>query len=474
MSILSGFFNKKSTPETAVAIKQASGVELSNESMRSALKSTEALAVSVLNGIQTLSKVISSSQLQEEQINRFDVLIKETNQSLNGLYSITEEMKKFADTQTNSVAKSLVSMENLSSTITSVSSDIKERLAITQGLSQAAVEGNEKVKKILDMVKVLSDNMESIKTVIGSINSISAQTNMLAMNAAIEAAHAGQAGRGFSVVADEIRKLSEVTRGNAVNITGTVKNTMGSLEEVRGTVNKASETMVWIEEEVMKAASSFNAITQNMQKLDEESGNMSKIVQTVDSSGGDLKKQSEETYNSLKNVGEALKNLVSLEGQIKDNSSLITFSSTNLTGFFVDLLDIDSSLQSVFDTALKDTQTPFSKEPFTLMAIKHIIWVANVRRFIDGKFDKRMELSIEHRSCEIGKWLGTQGQGQKDYKLAPAFQSLVRSHEELHDLVKDFVAKKDSFNFEERETKYADILKALERVVDSLTKLRNS
>jgi len=472
MSILSKFFKKKTPKDAEVtSAKKSTGVEVSAEDMKVILKDTETLAFSIFGGIKTLSEVITNSHLQEEYVKRFDVLIKETNASLKKLYVTTEEMKKFADIQTNNIAKSVSSMEHLSDTITVVSGDIKERLAITKGLSQAAIDGNDKVKQVLDMVKVLSDNMESIKTVIGSINAISAQTNMLAMNAAIEAAHAGQAGRGFSVVADEIRKLSEVTRSNAINITGTVKNTMASLDEVRNTVNKASETMVWIEEEVMKAASSFEAITQNMQKLDIDSSNMAQVAHSIDDSGSDLQKQSESTYNGLKEITNAMQGLTTLESQIKESANIVSSSAISITSFFHESLRTELELQTAIDASIK-TAALFEKEPFpfTYMAIRDITWVARIRRLLDGALEKELDLSINHKTCIIGQWF--ENFARKEYGSMPVFQSLDKVHEEFHDLIKEIAAQKDRLSQKEQESKYAYLIKICEKLIDGLTKLR--
>ena len=473
MSILKAIFTKKDAVQAVTAEKRAETLEMSNEAMKTAFKSTEALALSVLSGIKTLSEVITNSSFQEEHINSLDLLIKETNNSLTRLYSTTEEMKKFTNIQTNNIDRSVESMEQLSTTITTVSSDIKNKLAITKGLSQAAVDGNEKVKQVLDMVKILGDNMESIKTVIGSINAISAQTNMLAMNAAIEAAHAGQAGRGFSVVADEIRKLSEVTRLNATNITGTVKNTIGSLDEVRNTVNKASETMLWIEEEVVKAASSFEAITLNMQKLDEDSTNMAKFAHSIDSSGSDLQKHSEATYEGLRNIADVMRDLTSLESQIKDQASGMVSSSVDLTASFHNMLNTELELQNALDATVNASEV-FDKEPFpfTYTAIRHITWVARVRRLLDGTLGQTLDLSINQHTCDLGKWIT--GYAREKYGSMPIFKQLDADHNAMHNLVKEIATEKDKWSKLDQEKKYAELLKSAEKTIDGLAKFRSS
>ncbi|MDR2484465.1 MAG: methyl-accepting chemotaxis protein [Treponema sp.] len=473
MSFLSNLFQKDTPQQPIIPEKKVSGVELSTDAMKTVLKTSESLALLVFSGVKNLSEVISNVHLQDEHINGFESLFKEANKSLNEIYSITEQMQQFVDTQSNAMAQSVSSIDHMSSSITSVSTDISKRLAITKGLSEAAIDGNDKVKKVLDVVKVLSENMESIKTVISSINAISAQTNMLAMNAAIEAAHAGQAGRGFSVVADEIRQLSEVTRRNAINITETVKNTMTALDEVRNTVNKASAAMLWIEEEVTNASSSFHAIIENMQKLQEDGTSMTKTAQGIDASGSDLKNRSSAVTSGLKTVADTMHELTSLEQHIKQNAYNIASSAVYVTSYFQDAINAEGELQSVLDAAINAANTFERKEPFpfTSILLKHLLWVARVRGILDGTV-KTADVNVNHNTCDLGKWIDAQKGTQ--YASLPAFQTLNSAHEDLHNLVKEIAFQNNKVPRKDLEIKYTQLLKTSERVIDALTKLRTS
>ena len=106
-------------------------------------------------------------------------------------------------------------------------------------LETTSKEGEKKLFALIDNINKIQDSMGIISQMVGVINSISAQTNLLAMNAAIEAAHAGNAGKGFAVVAEEIRKLADNTNSNATQIDSQVKNIASIIDVV---VHESQET----------------------------------------------------------------------------------------------------------------------------------------------------------------------------------------------------------------------------------------
>ncbi len=102
---------------------------------------------------------------------------------------------------------------------------------ISNSLNQVAQEGGTAVKKSVLSIKEAADNSNRILELLKIITNIAEQTNMLAMNAAIESAHAGEAGKGFSIVASEIRKLSEDTNKNTKDINDAVHSILSRIDE---------------------------------------------------------------------------------------------------------------------------------------------------------------------------------------------------------------------------------------------------
>jgi methyl-accepting chemotaxis protein len=156
----------------------------------------------------------------------------------------------------------------------SVAARIRDSAGKAESLRGDIATGEEQAQEVNDMVKTIAREVGVISEMTAIINQISEQTNILSMNAAIESAHAGQAGAGFAVVADEIRKLAESTRENAGRIHEELlaigRNTQGAL--------KASEL----------SFETFNGITGKIGDLTQELADISSAAGETGAMNGEI------------------------------------------------------------------------------------------------------------------------------------------------------------------------------------------
>jgi len=242
-------------------------------------------------------------EMKTEELNRLlTEHINNASSLIDGISQTVNELSESISSQTLSVEESSKKTEKLVGSLKTTSEVARNKQESIKELIENATRGQESMQETIQSVQGISQSVDGIASAIKIISAIAANTNLLSMNAAIEAAHAGDAGKGFAVVANEIRRLSESTRENSRNISQTLKSIIDGISVTSKRSGETDGRITEMSKEIDDFAQTMNNLITTFNELSAESNEI-----TAELDG--LRDQSKEVKTSYGHMLEVIEKL---------------------------------------------------------------------------------------------------------------------------------------------------------------------
>ena len=294
----------------------------------------------------SISHIISNLDAVNGEISNQAECVDNTVESVRQIAGTISSLDSLVQIQASGTENASAAVEQMVGNIQSVNNSVERMSELFNRLLEDAQTGSGKQSDVSSQITDIAKQSEMLQEANAVIASIAEQTNLLAMNAAIEAAHAGDAGKGFSVVADEIRKLSETSSSQSKNIGEQLKLIKDSIQNVVVASDESNVSFTSVVQDIKETNRLMQEIKNAMAEQQVGSSQISEAVIAMKESAGKVREESVRMSGQNKSVLDGVQRLKDVTGVMNGKISDMENEIEAVSGSGKDLAEIASVMSS--------------------------------------------------------------------------------------------------------------------------------
>ncbi len=294
----------------------------------------------------SITEILANIESAGSQVDGQSKSVEQTSAAVAEIAENISSLEHMIETQSAGVTQASTAVEEMIANISSVNRSMDKMAESFKMLEENAGTGVERQKSVEERISQIEAQSKTLQDANKVIASIAGQTNLLAMNAAIEAAHAGDAGRGFSVVADEIRKLSETSTFESKKIGSELKKIQASITSVVQASKESSESFIQVSGLIQTTDELVQQIKNVMQEQQEGSKQIGQSLKIMNDSTVEVHTASREMSAGNKAILDEVQRLQNATTVIKDSMKEMSVGAKDINTTGAALSEISGKVRN--------------------------------------------------------------------------------------------------------------------------------